>query len=94
MGKYQLHLLDQRKSIAEGVRFALGWALLAVLGTSTPSLSLLPAKLIPAPEGWDTGLDLSNAQGCQQRRGNDRAKDKHKGFRLPLKDDLAVNKQL
>lgn len=88
-------LLD-RKSFAKGVKFAPGCALLAAHGASTPSLSQLPEKqLIPAQGGWDMGLDLNNAQGlsAQQIGGKDPAKDKHKTFRLPLKDDLVINKQ-
>lgn len=63
--------------------------------TSAPSLSQLPAKqLIPDAKVWETGLDHNSAQGFSTAgRGNDGAKDKHKGFRLPLKDDLAKNKQ-
>lgn len=71
----------------------LSWLLMVRVHPACPS-SQQSSSSLPL-EGWDRGLDLNNAPGlsAQQVGGNDGAKDKHKGFRLPLKDDLAINKQ-
>lgn len=98
MGKQQLHLLDQSKSIAKGRKFALACALLTARGTSTPSSRPVPAPSKAAHPCLQRGgtwawTEQRTGLSAQQVGGNDCAKDKHKGFRLPLTDDLAINRQ-
>lgn len=94
-GEYQLHLLDQGKSTTKGVKFGAGCALLAAHAECpqpvlAPSRAAHPCLPRAGTRAWSWAAHEAPAQ---QVGGNHGAREKHKGFRLPLKDDPAVNKQ-
>lgn len=102
MWKYQLHLLDQRKSITKGMKLVLLYGLLCIAIHCTSTALVLVSALSNAdhPSLQRVGRAMRWAWTwimykavLAAGRENYYAGVKHKGIRLPLEDNLVKNKQ-